>query len=111
MTLEVPRDGDTRLRGPLETLDTQKTDFGVGSVQLSLSRLEDVFLNIARKVELEEVPQKGRQVTMRLPDGGETEVLLGSEEFTHRETGKSYTVCWIQNDASEIIVKDVELKL
>ena len=48
--------------------------------------------------------------TVALPDGGEAEVLLGSEEFTHTATGKSYAVRWIQNEAGELIVNDVELK-
>jgi len=110
LTFEVPRDSDARLKGALEAFDAQRVGLGVGSVQLSLSTLEDVFLNIARKAELEEAQDKGRKATVTLPDGGEAEVLLGSEEFTHTATGKSYAVRWIQNEAGELIVNDVEPK-
>ena len=110
LTFEVPRDSDARLKGALEALDSQREGLGVGSVQLSLSTLEDVFLNIARKAELEEARDKGRKATVVLPDGSEADVLLGSEEFTHTATGKSYAVRWIQNEAGELIVNGVELK-
>lgn len=110
LTFEVPRDSDARLKGALEAFDPQRAGLGVGSVQLSLSTLEDVFLNIASKAELEEAQDKARKATVTLPDGGEAEVLLGSEEFTHTATGKSYAVRWIQNEAGELIVSDVEPK-
>ena len=107
MTFEIPRDSDARLKGALEALESQKAGLGVVSMQLSLSTLEDVFLTIARKAELQEAEAKGLKATVALPDGGEAEVLLGSEEFTHLESGKAYNIRWIQNEAGELIVNDV----
>ena len=107
LTFEIPRDSDARLKGALEALESQKAGLGVVNMQLSLSTLEDVFLNIARKAELLDAEAKGLKATVALPDGGEAEVLLGSEDFTHLESGKSYNIRWIQNEAGELIVNDV----
>jgi hypothetical protein len=46
----VPKDREPRLRGFLQRLEAARAQLGVTDVQISLTSLEEVFLNIARKV-------------------------------------------------------------
>ena len=46
----VPREREGALPGALRELERRAGEMGVGDVQISLTTLEEVFLNIARKV-------------------------------------------------------------
>ncbi len=46
----VPKDREPRLRGFLQCLEARQAKLGITDVHISLASLEEVFLNIARKV-------------------------------------------------------------
>lgn len=46
----VPKDREEKLRPFLAALEARRQELGVTDVQISLTSLEEVFLNIARKV-------------------------------------------------------------
>ena len=53
MLFLVPKDREARLRLFLQRLEASRRQLGVTDVQISLTSLEEVFLNIARKVRRE----------------------------------------------------------
>lgn len=57
-----------------DELQDKETEFGIADIQISLTTLEEVFLNIAKKAELESAAEEGRFETVVLPDGGSLKV-------------------------------------
>lgn len=53
----------------LGELQDKQQEFGVADIQLGLTTLEEVFLNIARQVELETATAEGRMKTLTLTSG------------------------------------------
>jgi hypothetical protein len=90
-------------------LSTSQAQLGVTDVQLSLTSLEEVFLTIARKAEIEAAAATGKQhVTADLPDDlGTIEVALGEETITHPDTGVTYEVKWAQDEAGRLVVLEL----
>lgn len=50
-------------------LQDREDEFGIAHIQLGLTTLEEVFLNIARQAELESATAEGRMVTLTLTSG------------------------------------------
>eukprot|EP00879_Flechtneria_rotunda_P001464 GHRR01001618.1.p1 GENE.GHRR01001618.1~~GHRR01001618.1.p1 ORF type:complete len:377 (+),score=106.50 GHRR01001618.1:215-1345(+) len=93
----------------LSQLEQQSQQLGVDDIQASLSSLEEVFLNIAKRAELEAAAVSGNSlVSVELPDGsGELLVPLGHEEASHPSgDGRRYKVKWVQDDAGRLVVLD-----
>lgn len=62
-----------------DELEERKGELGISDVQLSLTTLEEVFLNIAKQAELESAAADGTMVSLTLMASGETlEVKLKS---------------------------------
>lgn len=57
----------------MELQDREK-ELGIADIQVSLTTLEDVFLNIAKQAELETAAAEGRLVTLNLTSGPSVEV-------------------------------------
>lgn len=77
----------------LPLLQAQRDALGVTDVQLSLTSLEEVFLNIARKAEMEAAASSGSgEVVHVLDDGGRLRIPLGAELVQHPTTGVAYKV-------------------
>lgn len=55
-------------------LQGREVELGIADIQLGLSTLEEVFLNIARQAELETAASEGRVVTLTLTSGASLEV-------------------------------------
>lgn len=55
-------------------LQDRQSEFGISDIQLGLTTLEEVFLNIARQAELETATAEGRLVTLTLTSGAPVEV-------------------------------------
>uniref|UniRef100_A0A383W084 ABC transporter domain-containing protein n=1 Tax=Tetradesmus obliquus TaxID=3088 RepID=A0A383W084_TETOB len=108
----VTREAEGALVGFLQQLEAQAGQLGVCDVQCSLASLEEVFLTIAKRAELEAAAQAGNSlVPVEAPDGGrELLVPLGEEEVMHPSgDGRSYRVKWAQDDAGRLVVLDVTL--
>ena len=52
-----------------EELQDREKEFGISDIQLGLTTLEEVFLNIARQAELESAAAEGRLATLTLTSG------------------------------------------
>lgn len=59
-----------------DELQDKETEIGISDIQLGLATLEEVFLNIARKAELESAAVDGTMVTLELTSGPSVEVKL-----------------------------------
>lgn len=55
-------------------LEDRKSEFGIADLQLGLTTLEEVFLNIAKQAELESAAAEGRFTTLSLPSGTSVQV-------------------------------------
>jgi ABC-type multidrug transport system ATPase subunit len=75
----VPRSFDDRLGTFFAELRQNSQAFGITDIQVGLCTLEDVFLNIARKAELEAAQAAGKKQKITLEDGLEVEVPLGAD--------------------------------
>lgn len=52
-----------------EELQDRQGEFGISDIQLGLTTLEEVFLNIAKQAELESAAAEGRMETLTLTSG------------------------------------------
>lgn len=57
-----------------EELQDRKEEFGISDIQLGLTTLEEVFLNIAKKAELESAAADGSLTTLTLTSGESVKV-------------------------------------
>lgn len=67
-------------------LQEREREFSIADIQLGLSTLEEVFLNIARQAELDDAAAEGRLVTLSLSSGASVQVcaiLFLSEFFVY----------------------------
>ena len=64
-------------------LQDRESEFGISDIQLGLTTLEEVFLNIARQAELETATAEGRLVTLTLTSGALIEVSTPSFSFLY----------------------------
>eukprot|EP00271_Cylindrocystis_brebissonii_P002761 TRINITY_DN13562_c0_g1_i1.p1 TRINITY_DN13562_c0_g1~~TRINITY_DN13562_c0_g1_i1.p1 ORF type:complete len:960 (+),score=162.56 TRINITY_DN13562_c0_g1_i1:682-3561(+) len=85
----VPRKYESQLPHVFASLKERKQELGVTDLQLSLTTLEEVFLNIARAAELEEAQREGKYETIFLANGMSLNVPLGA---THVAVPGSATV-------------------
>jgi len=61
-----------------EELEHRVEEFGIADIQLGLTTLEEVFLNIARQAEMESAAAEGKLVTLNLTSGNSVEVSTRS---------------------------------
>lgn len=57
-------------------LQDREEEFGISDIQLGLTTLEEVFLNIAKQAELESAAAEGSLVTLTLTSGESVEVSV-----------------------------------
>lgn len=55
-------------------LQEKENEFGISDIQLGLTTLEEVFLNIAGQAELENAAAEGSLATLTLSSGGSIQV-------------------------------------
>ncbi|XP_026453849.1 ABC transporter A family member 11-like isoform X2 [Papaver somniferum] len=78
LTFVIPRDKEKLLSDFFDKLEDQKNEFGVGDIQLGLTTLEEVFLNIAKKAEFENALNEGNLVTLTLTSGKKLRIPKGA---------------------------------
>jgi len=88
-------------------LDDRKAECNIMDVQLSLASLEEVFLNIVRKAELENANKEGRTVTIVVNGSEEVKVPVGVETYK-TESGEIFKFKWGQGESGEFILIDYE---
>ncbi|CAI5527518.1 unnamed protein product [Closterium sp. Naga37s-1] len=103
----VPRDREPQLTAFFKELNDSSKELGITDTQLSLSTLEEVFLNIARQAELETAQAEGRfenivltnGLSVQVPVGAELVSLPATEEFPQ---GSLIDVSWQQDDTGTL---------
>ncbi|MQM10037.1 hypothetical protein Taro_042924 [Colocasia esculenta] len=74
LTFVIPREKEGLLTKFFSELQDRERDFGIADIQLGLTTLEEVFLNIAKHAELENASAEGSLVTLNLSTGTSIQV-------------------------------------
>ncbi|CAI7736838.1 unnamed protein product [Closterium sp. NIES-54] len=103
----VPRDREPQLTAFFKELSDCSKELGITDTQLSLSTLEEVFLNIARQAELETAQAEGRFENIVLSNGLSVQVPVGAELVSLPPTekfpqGSLIDVSWQQDDSGTL---------
>ncbi|ESQ45798.1 hypothetical protein EUTSA_v10010099mg [Eutrema salsugineum] len=111
MTFVIPHDKENLLTGFFAELQDRETEFGISDIQLGLATLEEVFLNIARKAELESAAVDGTMVTLDLTSGSSVEIPVGARfvgipgtETAENPRGIMVEVYWQQDESGSLCI-------
>ncbi|KAI3865315.1 hypothetical protein MKX03_037293 [Papaver bracteatum] len=105
LTYVIPHEQEPFLSEFFDELEDRKYEFGIADIQLGLTTLEEVFLNIAKKAELENALTEGNLVnitltsgqTLRIPNGANY-VGVPKTESEENPRGLLVEVLWEQDD-------------
>lgn len=78
VTFIIPREKEGQLTDFFSELQERQAEFGIADIQVSLTTLEEVFLNIAKQAELESAAAEGRYETVILSNGNSLQVPIGA---------------------------------
>ncbi|MCL7030568.1 hypothetical protein MKW94_023908 [Papaver nudicaule] len=105
LTYVIPHERENLLSNFFDKLEDRKHEFGIADIQLGLTTLEEVFLNIAKKAELENALTEGNLVTVTLTSGdtlripsGANYVGIPKSESPENPRGLLVEVLWEQDD-------------
>ncbi|KAF1870845.1 hypothetical protein Lal_00030155 [Lupinus albus] len=111
LTFVIPHDREGLLMNFFAELQYREVEFGISDIQLGLTTLEEVFLNIAKQAELESAEAEGSLVTLSLTSGGSVEVPKGARfvgipgtQSTESPTGYMVEVYWDQDDTGALCI-------
>ncbi|KAI9174773.1 hypothetical protein LWI28_022515 [Acer negundo] len=107
----IPHDREGFLTNFFAELQDRQGEFGIADIQLSLTTLEEVFLNIVKKAELETAVSEGRMVTLTLDSGESLEIPLAAKyvgipgtESAENPEGMMVEVQWAQDDSGSLCI-------
>ncbi|KAF5459766.1 hypothetical protein F2P56_019686 [Juglans regia] len=113
LTFVIPHDRERLLTKFFEELEDRKEEFGISDIQLGLTTLEEVFLNIARQAELESAAIEGRLETLTLTSGAPVQIPVGARfvgipgtESEENPRGIMVEVYWEQDDSGALCISD-----
>ncbi|KAI4374544.1 hypothetical protein MLD38_012526 [Melastoma candidum] len=111
LTFVIPHDREALLKGFFVELQDNETAFGITDIQLGLTTLEEVFLNIAKKAELENAAAEGSSTTLTLSSGISLQIPIGARfvgipgtETAENLRGNMVEVYWHQDDSGTLCV-------
>lgn len=111
LTFVIPHDRERLLTKFFEELQDREKEFGISDIQLGLTTLEEVFLNIARQAELESAAAEGRLATLTLTSGAAVSIPLGARfvgipgtESEENPRGIMVEVYWEQDDSGALCI-------
>ncbi|KAF3437772.1 hypothetical protein FNV43_RR20528 [Rhamnella rubrinervis] len=111
LTFVIPHDREKLLTNFFAELQDRESEFGISDIQLGLTTLEEVFLNIAKQAELETATAEGRLETLTLTSGASVEVPVGARfvgipgtESTENPRGIMVEVYWEQDDSGALCI-------
>ncbi|KAK2995142.1 hypothetical protein RJ640_010569 [Escallonia rubra] len=111
LTFVIPHDKERILTNFFAELQDRQNEFGIADIQLGLTTLEEVFLNIAKKAELESAAAEGRFVTLTLSSGASVEIPVGARfvgipgtESAENPRGIMVEVYWEQDDSGALCI-------
>ncbi|XP_031273582.1 ABC transporter A family member 2-like [Pistacia vera] len=111
LTYIIPHDREELLTNFFKELQGREREFGIADIQLGLSTLEEVFLNIAKQAELDNAAAEGRLVTLNLSSGASVEIPPGARfvgipgtETAENPRGIMVEVYWQQDDYGALCI-------
>ncbi|KAH1254766.1 ABC transporter A family member 2 [Glycine max] len=111
LTFVIPHDREALLKNFFSELQDREKEFGISDIQLGLTTLEEVFLNIARQAELESAAAEGRLVTLTLTSGESVQIPIGARfvgipgtESAENPTWFMVEVYWEQDDTGALCI-------
>ncbi|CAL0319927.1 unnamed protein product [Lupinus luteus] len=111
LTFVIPHDREELLMNFFSELQYREVEFGISDIQLGLTTLEEVFLNIAKQAELESAEAEGSLVTLSLTSGESVEIPKGARfvgipgtQSAESPTGYMVEVYWDQDDTGALCI-------
>ncbi|KAM2487738.1 hypothetical protein ACFX1W_039631 [Malus domestica] len=111
LTFVIPHDREGLLTNFFAELQNKDREFGIADIQLGLTTLEEVFLNIAGQAELEAATAEGRLVTLTLASGASVQIPVGARfvgipgtESAEHPSGVMVEVFWQQDDSGALCI-------
>ncbi|XP_051123316.1 ABC transporter A family member 2-like isoform X2 [Andrographis paniculata] len=111
LTFVIPHEKEKLLQKFFAELQERQKKFGIADIQLGLATLEEVFLNIAKKAELENAASEESFATLTLNTGVSYQVPIGARfiglpgtESTDNPGGTMVEVYWQQDDSGALCV-------
>ncbi|KVH98695.1 ABC transporter A family member 2-like [Cynara cardunculus var. scolymus] len=111
LTFVIPHDKEGLLTKFFEELENRAEEFGISDIQLSLTTLEEVFLNIAKQAEFESAAAEGRFTTLTLSSGTSLQIPVGARYIgipgtvsSENSRGVMVEVFWGQDDAGTLCI-------
>ncbi|KAK4437089.1 ABC transporter A family member 2 [Sesamum alatum] len=111
LTFVIPHEKEKLLKNFFAELQEREKVFGIADIQLGLTTLEEVFLNIAKKAELESAAAEGTFGTLILSSGASLQVPVGARfigipgmESTENPRGIMVEVYWQQDDSGALCI-------
>ncbi|KAE9453803.1 hypothetical protein C3L33_14290, partial [Rhododendron williamsianum] len=110
LTYVIPHDREGLLMNFFAELQDREKEFGIADIQLGLTTLEEVFLNIARQAELES-SASGSLATLTLTSGTAVQIPVGARfiaipgtESAENPKGVMVEVYWDQDDSGALCI-------
>ncbi|CAA2960800.1 ABC transporter A family member 2 [Olea europaea subsp. europaea] len=111
LTFVIPHEKEKHLTKFFEELQEKVKEYGIADIQLGLTTLEEVFLNIVKQAELESATAEGSYATLTLNSGVSVQVPIGARfvvvpgtESTENPRGIMVEVYWEQDDAGALCI-------
>ncbi|XP_030473887.1 ABC transporter A family member 2-like [Syzygium oleosum] len=111
LTFVIPHDREALLTKFFVELQDKQEEFGIADIQLGLTTLEEVFLNIAKQAELENAATEGRLVTLTLTSGTSVQIPVGARfvgisgtQSAENSRGVMVEVYWQQDDSGALCI-------
>ncbi|CAL5374702.1 unnamed protein product [Camellia sinensis] len=111
LTYVIPHEKEELLTNFFAELQDREREFGIADIQLGLTTLEEVFLNIAQQAELESAAAEGRTETLTLTSGTELQIPVGARfigipgtESPENPKGLMVEVYWEQDDSGALCI-------
>ncbi|KAL8042208.1 hypothetical protein ABFX02_09G035200 [Erythranthe guttata] len=111
LTFVIPHEKEKLLKNFFAELQEREKEFGIADIQLGLTTLEEVFLNIAKKAELESAAAEGVFATLVLNSGASVEIPIGARyvgipgtESSENGRGIMVEVYWQQDDSGSLCI-------
>ncbi|KAL2492910.1 ABC transporter A family member 2 [Abeliophyllum distichum] len=111
LTFVIPHEKEKLLTKFFEALQEKVKEFGIADIQLGLTTLEEVFLNIVKQAELENAAAEESFATLTLNSGASVQVPIGARfvgvpgtESAENPRGIMVEVYWEQDDAGALCI-------
>ncbi|KAK9676736.1 hypothetical protein RND81_11G096600 [Saponaria officinalis] len=112
LTFVIPHEKEGLLTSFFEELQEKESEFGIADIQLGLTSLEEVFLNIARQAEMDSAAAEGKLITLNLTTSGTSvEIPIGARfvgipgtESPENPRGVMVEVYWEQDDSGALCI-------